>query len=67
MSAFVGAFAGLWIGVLGRLLLGELPVSFTTLAEVAMLGAACGLGLGVAFPKSVLLLGVPFATFGVGS
>jgi hypothetical protein len=67
LGAFVGALAGLWIGVLGRLFLGDLPVSFSSLAEVAMLGAGCGLILGVAFPKSVLLLGFPFSTLGVGS
>jgi hypothetical protein len=67
LGAFVGALAGLWIAVLGRLFLGEMPVSFAALAEVAMIGAACGAMLGATFPKAVLILGFPFASLGVGS
>jgi hypothetical protein len=66
-GAFVGALAGLWIAVLGRLFIGEMLVSFVALAEVAMIGAACGVTLGAAFPKVVLILGFPFASLGVGS
>ena len=67
LGAFVGALAGLWVAVLGRLFLGEMPVSFSTLADFAMIGAACGVVLGTTFPKVVLILGFPFASLGVGS
>ena len=67
LGSFVGALVGVWVAVLGRLLLGEMPVSFVSLAEFAMIGAACGVVLGAAFPKSVLILGFPFASLGVGS
>ena len=67
LGAFVGALAGLWVAVLGRLFLGEMPVSLSTLAELAMIGAGCGVVLGAAFPKIVLILGFPFASLGVGS
>jgi len=67
LGAFVGALAGLWVAVLGRLFLGDMPVAFSALAEFAMIGAGCGLVLGAAFPKIVLILGFPFASLGVGS
>jgi hypothetical protein len=67
LGSFVGAMAGLWVAVLGRLFLGDMPVSFAALAEFAMIGAACGVVLGAVFPKSVLILGFPFASLGVGS
>jgi hypothetical protein len=67
LGAFVGALAGLWIAVLGRVFLGDMPVSFAALAEVAMIGAGCGVVLGAAFPKVVLILGFPFASLGVSS
>jgi hypothetical protein len=67
LGAFVGTLAGLWVAVLGRLFLGDMPVTFSALAELAMIGAACGLLLGAAFPKIVLILGFPFASLGVSS
>jgi EamA domain-containing membrane protein RarD len=67
LGAFVGALAGLWIAVLGRVFLGDMPVSFSALAEIAMIGAGCGVALGASFPKIVLILGFPFASLGVGS
>jgi len=67
LGAFVGAVAGLWVAVLGRLFFGDMPVSFATLAGVAVIGAVCGVVLGAAFPKVVLILGFPFASLGVGS
>jgi hypothetical protein len=63
----VGALAGLWVAVLGRLFIGDMPVSFSALAEFAMIGAGCGVVLGAAFPKIVLILGFPFASLGVSS
>jgi hypothetical protein len=63
----VGALAGLWVAVLGRLLLGDMPVAFSVLAEVAMIGAGCGVVLGAACPKIVLVLGFPFTSIGVSS
>jgi hypothetical protein len=67
LGSFVGALAGLWVAVLGRLFLSDMPVSFAALAEIAMIGAACGVVLGAAFPKTVLILGFPFASLGVSS
>ena len=67
LGAFVGALAGLWVAVLGRLFLGDMPVAFTALVELAMIGAGCGVVVGAAFPKIVLILGFPFASLGVGS
>jgi hypothetical protein len=67
LGVFVGLFAGFWVGVLGRIILGEMPVSFATLAEFAMIGAGTGLVLGATFPKAVLILGFPFASMGVSS
>jgi hypothetical protein len=67
LGFFVGALAGLWIGVIARLVLGEMPVAFSVLADAAMIGAACGAALGGAFPKVVLILGFPFTSLGAGS
>ena len=67
LGAFVGALAGLWVAVIGRLVLGDMPVAFAVLAEFAMIGAGCGVVLGAAFPKIVLILGFPFASLGIGS
>jgi hypothetical protein len=67
LGAFVGAVAGLWVAVIGRLILGDMPVAFSVLAEFAMMGAGCGVVLGAAFPKIVLILGFPFASLGVSS
>ena len=63
----MGALAGLWVAVIGRLVLGDMPVAFAVLAEFAMIGAGCGVVLGAAFPKIVLILGFPFASLGIGS
>jgi hypothetical protein len=67
LGAFVGAVAGLWVAVIGKLFLGDMPVAFSVLAEFGMMGAGCGVVLGAAFPKIVLILGFPFASLGVSS
>jgi hypothetical protein len=57
----------MWVGVLGRLIFGDMPVAFSTLAEFAIVAAGCGLAIGIAFPKTVLILGFPFASIGISS
>jgi hypothetical protein len=67
LSAFVGALAGFWIAILGRLFLSEIPVPFTTLVEAAIVGIGSGILLGTTCPKVLLILGFPFALFGTSS
>lgn len=64
LGAFVGVFAGLWIGALARIMLGDLPVSFADVLDYALLGAGAGLLLGLVFPKAVLVIGYPFMSLG---
>lgn len=45
----IGAFGGFWIGVLGRMLLGPMPVAFSTLGYWAVGSIIVGAGLGI-FP-----------------
>lgn len=66
-AAVVGAIGGFWIGLLGRIMIGELPVSFSEAGYWA-LGAAMIFSLtGVLFPKAVLCICFPFSTFGIGN
>lgn len=67
IGAFIGAMGCFWIGLLGRLALGPLPVSFSDLAWWALGSALLGTVLGVCFPKSVSVVCFPFSTFGGGS
>jgi hypothetical protein len=64
---FVGAFGGFWVGLLGRVFLGAMPVGFTVLAYWALGTAIAGALLGVLMPRVVTVLLYPFSTFGVGS
>ena len=62
----IGAFGGLWVGLLGRLFLGPMPVAFSVLAYWAIGGAiACAL-LGALFPRVVTVVLYPFAMLGSG-
>lgn len=64
VGAVVGGFGGFWIGVLGRMILGALPVSLGEVAIWALATAMCGIGAGIAFPKPVTVILFPFSTFG---
>lgn len=66
LGAAVGGFGGLWIGVLGRLFLGPMPVSFSTIGWWALYAAITGVLFGIAFPKLTLCVCYPFSTFGGG-
>ncbi len=63
-AAIIGALGGFWIGLLGRILLGSLPVSFSVAGWWAMGSAATGLVLGLLFPKTVTCICYPFSIFG---
>lgn len=67
IGAFIGGMGCFWIGILGRLALGPLPASLSTLAWWAFGSALFGILLGVCFPKSVSVVCFPFSTFGGGS
>src|SRR5437899_12182515 len=53
MGVVVGAIGCFWIGVLGRIILGPLPVPVSTLGWWAAASVAIGGVLGVFFPKVV--------------
>jgi len=65
-AAFVGLFAGFWIGLLGRLILVDGPTSISVLlywgASIAVVSAI----LGALFPRHVMIVFYPFTFFGVG-
>jgi hypothetical protein len=61
-----GGLGGFWVGLLGRLFFGSMPVSFAIAAQWA-LGTALALALvGIALPKTVSCVCFPFALFGPG-
>ena len=66
-GAIIGSFGGFWLGALGRIMLGELPVSLSMVGLWALAGAVIFLLLGVAFPKAISCICYPFSTFGVGT
>jgi hypothetical protein len=65
-GALVGGIAFLWIGVLGRLIIGPSPVGLGVLAWWALGSIAFGVALGLLFPKATTCVLFPFSTFGVG-
>jgi len=67
MGVVVGAIGCFWIGVLGRIILGPLPVPVSTLGWWAAASVAIGGVLGVFFPKVVCCVCFPFSTIGGGS
>lgn len=66
LGAIIGGMGCFWIGVLGRLLLGSMPVPLSTVAWWAFGSAVSGMVLGFLFPKTVSVVCFPFATFGGG-
>lgn len=61
----IGAWAGVWIGGLGRVIY-ETPVSFSEVGKFALLGAISAAIIGVIFPKTSRFVFYPFAFFGFG-
>ena len=66
-AALVGAFGGFWIGALGRIMLGEMPVSISEVGLWALVGIILFSLLGVFFPKAILCICFLFSAFGVGN
>ncbi|MDM7857898.1 hypothetical protein [Thiopseudomonas acetoxidans] len=66
-GALVGGFGGFWIGVLGRIGLGTLPVSFSEVTAWACVITIFGASAGIAFPKPVAVVLFPFSIFGGGN
>lgn len=61
-----GGFGGFWVGLLGRLFFGPLPVSFVVGAQWAF-GTALAVALvGIALPKTIRCVCFPFAFLGLG-
>jgi hypothetical protein len=67
LGAVVGGIACFWIGVLGRIMVGPLPVSLDVLAWWALGSVAVGVVLGIVFPKATTCALFPFTTIGIGS
>ena len=65
-AVFIGAIGGFWISLLGRLMLGQMPVSFSVLLYWAIGGIIIGIILGALFPRTVSVLLYPFALLGIG-
>lgn len=66
-AVLVGFVGGLWIGLLGRLLLAQEGVAWSELGLYAMGGALLFAALGWRFPRVITLLLYPFSLFGIGS
>jgi hypothetical protein len=66
LGATIGGIGCFWIGALGRIIVGPLPVSVSIVGWWAAGGVAVGVVLGVLFPKVVACVCFPFSTFGGG-
>jgi hypothetical protein len=66
-AATIGAFSGLWLGGLGRIMLGALPVSITDVGLWALGGIIVFSLPGLFFPKVISCICYPFSIFGVGN
>lgn len=67
LGAIVGAFAGFWLGLLGRLFLGPTPVSFEVLAYWTFGGVVVGVLTGIFFPRATTVFLYPFAFIGLSN
>jgi len=66
-AVLIGMIGGFWLGLLGRVFFGPMPVSFTALTFWAVGGVIVGAVLGVIFPRVVSVVLYPFAFLGIGS
>jgi hypothetical protein len=57
---FLGAFGGFWIGLLGRLFFGPMPMGIVALGYWGAAGAVLAAVLGIAFPRAVMVVLYPF-------
>ena len=64
-AVFIGAIGGFWVGLLGRLFLGSMPVSITTLIYWGVGGIIVGIILGIIFPRAISIILYPFAFLGI--
>ncbi|GHU29046.1 hypothetical protein AGMMS50256_12960 [Betaproteobacteria bacterium] len=67
LGAVIGGIGCFWVGVLGRIILGPLPVSLEVMVWWALGSIAIGVFLGIIFPKATTCVAFPFSTFGIGS
>lgn len=67
VSVLIGGIGAIWIGVLGRVMLGPNPVSLTTLGWWAIYSVIVGVVLGFCFPKVIGTVMYPFSMLGVGN
>ncbi len=65
-SAMYGAWAGIWLGGLGRIIY-ETPVSLPVVGKFALGGAIICLVVGAVVPKYSRVAFFPFAFFGISS
>jgi len=63
-GALVGGAAGFWIGALGRVVVGPLPVRVAVILFWGVMGIAAGALLGRLRPRPTLVFLLPLATFG---
>lgn len=67
LGVLVGAIGCFWIGLLGRVVVGPLPVSLGTLAWWALGAALVGAAFGLRFPKAATCICYPFSLLGVSN
>lgn len=64
-AAFLGLFAGFWIGIIGRLILVEGPNPISILFYWGIAIAFISAILGALFPRHATIVFYPFAFFGI--
>jgi hypothetical protein len=65
LGAVVGGLGCLWIGGLGRVFLGTLPVPLHIVIAWGLGAGVIGVVLGVCFPKVITCVCFPFSIFGL--
>jgi hypothetical protein len=65
-GSVVGGLGGFWYGVLGRLLIGPMPVDLSVIGVWALGSVIVGTIAGIAFPKATICICYPFSIFGGG-
>lgn len=63
-GAVVGGMAGFWIGALGRIVIGPLPVGVAVILFWGVTSIAVGALFGRLRPRLALVFLLPLATFG---
>jgi hypothetical protein len=63
-ATLIGGMGGFWIGALGRIMSGPLPVGANVVLLWGMAGIFAGAVFGRLRPKATLVFLLPFATFG---